>query len=209
MKKQNNVIEKGKIAIYYLHKGDNIPFYVGKTNNPYRRSISHKYLQQEYVCLEIIDEILEENWKFWECYWIEQFRQWGFVLKNKNEGGGGLSNLTEEHIKKLKKPKTEIAKRNMSEGKKGHPMYTEEWKQNISKSKKGIPNPKLSISRKGKPHPKKSMKVLQYDKNLNFIKIWDSSKQAGKTLNINPLDIQCVARGHQKTAKGFIWKYEK
>jgi hypothetical protein len=51
--------------------------------------------------------------------------------------------------------------------------------------------------------------VLQYDKNLNFIKIWDSSKQAGKTLNINPLDIQCVARGHQKTAKGFIWKYEK
>jgi hypothetical protein len=209
MKKQNNAIEKGKIAIYYLHNGDNIPFYVGKTNNPYRRNISHKYHMHKSVYLEIIDEIYKEEWKFWECYWIEQFKQWGFQLENKNNGGGGLTDLTEEHINKLKKPKSEIARKNMSNGKKGHPMYTQEWKQNISKSKKGIPNPKLSISRTGVSHPKKSKRMFQYDKQLNLIKIWDSAKQAGETLKINPLDIQCVARNKQKTAKGFIWKYEQ
>ena len=28
--------------IYYLHFGDNIPFYVGKTRNEYHRLVSHK-----------------------------------------------------------------------------------------------------------------------------------------------------------------------
>ena len=50
-----------------------------------------------------MDEV--EDWKFWESYWIEQFRCWGFKLENKNNGGGGPSNYTEEQKQKMRKPR--------------------------------------------------------------------------------------------------------
>ena len=88
--------------IYYLHRGDNIPFYVGKTVNRYSRELEHKWKNKggckpEFV---IIDEVPTNEWKFWEKYWISQFKQWGFVLENKNNGGGGLVSRTKESLKK-------------------------------------------------------------------------------------------------------------
>jgi hypothetical protein len=40
--------------------------------------------------IEVIDEVLEEDWKFWESYWIEQFKCWGFNLTNDTSGGDGV-----------------------------------------------------------------------------------------------------------------------
>lgn len=37
--------------------------------------------------IELVEEVDERDWKFWEKYWIEQFRQWGFNLTNATEGG--------------------------------------------------------------------------------------------------------------------------
>lgn len=76
--------------IYFLHKGDNIPFYVGKSiNKNLHRSYQHKKTYGKNTLIEIIDTVNTNDWKFWESYWIEQFKQWGFILKNKNNGGGG------------------------------------------------------------------------------------------------------------------------
>lgn len=50
--------------------------------------------------------------------------------------------------------------------------------------------------------------VLQYDLKNNFIKEWPSAKDVQLQLNISSLDIGACARGEQKTAKGFIWKYK-
>jgi hypothetical protein len=93
--------------IYFLHKGDNIPFYVGKTvNKSIHRSHQHKKTYGKDTILEILDIINTLDWKFWECYWIEQFRQWGFHLKNINKGGGGSIYLpTKAKIVKSEKMK--------------------------------------------------------------------------------------------------------
>lgn len=50
----------------------------------------------------VIDEVKESEWEFWEIYWIEQFRNWGFRLTNVLEGGESFNILTEEIRKKLR-----------------------------------------------------------------------------------------------------------
>lgn len=37
--------------------------------------------------IELIEEVEESDWKFWEMYWIEQLNQWGFKLINATKGG--------------------------------------------------------------------------------------------------------------------------
>ena len=76
--------------IYFLHKGDNIPFYIGKTKNKnLHRNYQHKYTYGSDTMLEILDEVPTKDWKFWEQHYISLFKSWGFDLKNKNNGGGG------------------------------------------------------------------------------------------------------------------------
>jgi hypothetical protein len=78
------------IIIYYLHKGDNIPFYIGKTKNKsLHRNYQHKYTYGDNTVLEILDEVNPDDWNFWEKHYISLFKSWGFVLDNKNNGGGG------------------------------------------------------------------------------------------------------------------------
>lgn len=82
--------------IYYLHKGDDIPFYIGKSVNvKLHRSYQHKKRFGKDTIIEIIDNVNTKDWKFWECYWIEQFKCWGFKLENKNNGGNGCVSLSE------------------------------------------------------------------------------------------------------------------
>jgi hypothetical protein len=90
--------------------------YVGKTVNPKQRRHNHSnvardkgthkrnwinQLKQNNLCpiFEIIDEV-EENWKFWEKYWIQQFKAWGFSLTNATLGGDGLEVSNQTSFKK-------------------------------------------------------------------------------------------------------------
>jgi len=75
--------------LYYLHKGDDIPFYIGKTISEKDRKHHHKNTFGKDTMLEIIDEVLTEEWRYWEEFYISLFKSWGFNLKNKNNGGGG------------------------------------------------------------------------------------------------------------------------
>lgn len=59
---------------------------------------------------------------------------------------------------------------------------------------------------KGKDN-KNSIKVMQYDKNMNLIKIWDCIKDVERELGIFGTSISACCRGKRKTAGGFIWKY--
>jgi hypothetical protein len=49
--------------------------------------------------------------------------------------------------------------------------------------------------------------VLQFDKQGNFIKQWDSASKAGIKLNIGQPNINGCLRGRIKSAGGYIWKY--
>lgn len=106
--------------------------YVGKTNNLNYRLKKHikesknKQTHKEkwidslifkglLPIIEILDVVNENEWCFYETYWISQFKTWGFELTNGTSGGEGSdgfkgkthSNETKEKCKiaGLKSPK--------------------------------------------------------------------------------------------------------
>lgn len=220
--------------IYIITNIDNNPnkIYIGKTNNLYGRKKNHEKKYGYNINFDYIDEINSSNKKDWvplECFWIEQFKQWGFELQNKNKGGGGPEFMSEEtrlkmgrvkkgHIcykdkernlkisnslKGIKKPNSKGGKKN--KGKK----YNEEHCLNISLGKIGSKYP--SKTEEQKLHYKYSHSylnkiIIQYNTEGDFIKEWPSMKEAGNKLNINPGSISSCCLGNQKTYKNFIWK---
>ena len=77
---------------------------------------------------------------------------------------------------------------------------------------------KMSLSHIGKRLPEaqkiligesSQRRIKQYTLSGNFIREWDSLKEAGETLDINRSSISDVCRGtRKKSAGGFIWRYE-
>lgn len=61
---------------------------------------------------------------------------------------------------------------------------------------------------KFKPY-KRERTILQFDKNRNFIKEWNSAKEAADFLNKDGNNIRAAAKGKRKTAYGYIWKYKE
>jgi len=211
MYNKNNMIK-----IYILER-NGIPFYVGKAKDSTRRKHSHRKTYGLDIQSYVIDEV--EDWKFWESYWIEQFKCWGFKLENKNNGGGGPSNYTEEQKQKMKGPRPgtgekiskTLRERNHSQ------YYTDEIKQKISQNNKGKPKP-FSESHKiamGIAKRKQAKPVLQCDLENNIIKEWESKGQAAvwvkeqtnKKSNVTSQIKDCIL-GRQKTAFGYKWKYK-
>jgi hypothetical protein len=95
-----------KTYIYILQDPrNNLVKYIGKSNNPHRRFLSHLWQtsKNKSYCykwiqslkkkglkpiMTVIDEVIED-WQWLEQYWIEQFKQWGFILTNHTKGGEG------------------------------------------------------------------------------------------------------------------------
>ena len=86
------------VSIYILLE-NNKPVYIGKTNEPTRRLKEHRVNFSKDVTLEVIDEVTDYEWIFWEKWWINVFDCWGIPISNKNKGGGGPSNQTESSKK--------------------------------------------------------------------------------------------------------------
>ena len=108
MKSNTNQLKiKNKAFIYYLEKNNSI-FYIGKTKNPKSREADWKREYDEDLKFFIIDEVDNNEWKIGECYWIEQFKQWGFNLINQNKGGGGLEKHSDETIEKIRLKKVGV-----------------------------------------------------------------------------------------------------
>lgn len=144
-----------KIEIYLVENIDNNPnkVYIGKTKLSKRREKNHKDRFGKQILFSVIDEMdtdIKQEWKDLESYWIEQFKQWGFELVNKNKGGGGPETHTNSVRQKLRevnlgntfrrgKSQTEEAKRKISEARKGLKL-TQQTKQKMSLAHKGIPN---------------------------------------------------------------------
>jgi hypothetical protein len=222
--------------IYYLHKGDNIPFYIGKSVTPKGRLSEHKR-NFGSVKLEVIDEVPTLEWLFWEKWYIELFKSWGFKLKNKNKGGGGIDYHSEQTKQIMSKPKPDgfgeitsqrllgnkqssetISKRiaknkgkkrtlqqrkNISEGLKGV-IFSKERNKKIGDAQRGMLKPKSStaIDKLKKP-------ILQYDKQGNLIKEWNSARDAGIFYGSNTTIQNAIKQRRCKTAYGFVWKYKE
>lgn len=182
--------------IYLLHNGNDIPLYIGKTNNIKDRYYKHKKKFGSNICIEVLDIVDNNNWKFWECYWISQFKTWGFTLLNKNNGGGGSTNCIFSKERSLKISNKNKGKTSPNKGRK----LSKEHKDKIKAKRSYLLNRKNTWS---------SISVLQYDLNNNFIKEWGSQTQAQLYFNKPKSDgIGACCRGEQKTAYGYKWKFK-
>lgn len=208
------------MKIYILEK-NNIPFYIGKSNTPKKRLWHHKQKFGKNINQIILDKVREDEWKFWESYWIEQFRQWGFILENKNKGGGGPTKWNSEWD--TQERKNAISNHptrgdNISKSLINHSQhYTPQIRKKMSESQKGIPKPftEEHIKNIKQAKLKQAKPVLQYDLDGNFIQEWESKgqaakwlkKQTGRTSNLTSQIKDCIL-GRQKTCCNYIWKYK-
>ena len=160
--------------------------------------------------IEVIDTVDIKLLNFYEIYWIDQFRTWGFSLTNEANGGGGgnLGSIVNKKIsEKLKNrvfnQKT-IEKMSLSKIGTKHSVTTKEL---MSKQKLGEKNnmygKKRDMSCNNKP-------IQQLDFNNNLINEWGSIKDVSKQLKISRQLIGDVLhkRKWKKSAGGYKWVFK-
>lgn len=197
--------------IRYVGKADNCDnrfrkhIYEANTKNNHKANWIKSLLKENLTpILEIIDEVDNCEWEFWECHYISLYKSWGFVLVNQTNGGEGGTMSPE--ILKIIAIKSR-GNKNMKD--KNH---TKETKKIISKKLKEyfikngfseVIKEKQKISQR---HRQKS--ILQFDLKGNLIKEWNGIKEAAKTLNINYQGIQSSCHNRKKFSYGFIWIFK-
>jgi hypothetical protein len=205
-----------KTTIYYLHKGDKVPFYVGKTKNLKNRLNTHKQVFGKNIFIEFLDEV--EDWKYWEKHYINLFKNLGYILENRNNGGGGPSEgviFPEERKQKISqanKGTTHPIEGRLSASKKlkGRKLTPEQiekirqaklGKPNSKKGKPDGPKPKVSEAHKGRisPNKGKSKQVALYKISGEYIKTYSNYTQLALDLNINPETVRCQLIGKANT----------
>jgi hypothetical protein len=177
--------------------GDFKKIYIGKSVNPKYRKNKHKLKFGKLIQFTIIDSVNSVNKKDWEpleCFWIEQFKQWGFDIQNKNNGGGGPSNHSNQTIDLMKSS----GNRKKSRRKWAKPKFKKEgpkYQKPIGWGDK-LKTPRLTLQ---KP-------IYQFDKNNNKIAEFSNIKEAIIKTNIK--GIYNSLTGLAKSAGGYIWKYK-
>lgn len=182
----------------------------------------------ENPIIKIIDIVSENDWEFWEMYWIEQFLAWGFNLVNETPGGEGYRH-SEETKQKIRlansgenhyfygKNHTKSSKEKISESLKGnshakgfkHSIETlEKSKNNLNEYYKKNPRSEEHNKKISESNSKtKSSPIFQYDVNKNIINKFESVRIAAKKLGIKNDGIYKCASGKQKMYKKFIWSW--
>ena len=194
-------------SIYYLHRGDNIPMYIGKSTRPKTRMHPHRKKFGD-IKMKIIAEVKTSEWKKWEMYYIEHYKSLGYSLENKNKGGGGSTIQSKEQInnrvrKNTGKKRTPQQCENISNGLQGR-EFSDERNKKIGDTQRGVSKPKSKklIAALKKP-------IYQFDKQGNFIKEWESCTDAGKYYGHKNTIMNALNLHRCKTAYGFIWKRNK
>lgn len=87
---------------------------------------------------------------------------------------------------------------------------SEKRKQEMSKQFKGKPNYKNRGKNNGMygKKPANCVKILQFSNDGNFIKEWESIKDAANSVNGKSSNILKVCKGERKKAYNYIWKYK-
>jgi hypothetical protein len=212
-----------KTIIYYLHRGDKVPFYVGKTKNLKNRLNTHKNVFGKDIYIEYIDEV--DDWKYWEKHYIHLFKNLGYVLENKNEGGGGPSEgiiFSEERKQKISQANKgtihsiegRLATSQKLKGRKLSPEQIEKirlskiGKPNSKKGKQDGPKPNVSKAHKGRisPNKDKGKLVELYKVTGEYIKTYPNYFKLAQDLQINPETVRCQLVGKAKTIKNKQYK---
>jgi group I intron endonuclease len=222
--------------------------YVGKTNDiktrikdHIKRSKHKKTHKDKWVnglinkdlkpVILILDEVEDCDWIFWEKFYINLFKVWGFNLVNHTDGGDGGSfkqhsfetkqKMSEIGKGKKRPPFTEEHRRNLSESAKKKIMtkehrekiknslknriiapFTEEHKKNISKAKKGT-----LVSEEVKLKKRLTSPTVKKIICLDTNEVYYSISEASRVLNIPISTIVGVLKNRRKLAGGLKFEY--
>lgn len=161
----------------------------------YELNLGNEIIVEEVDSMEFSEN---ENWNWFEQYWIAQFKSWGFKLTNIRKGGedNHYSQPTEEVIRAraehfIGKPRDEKTKSKISEKLSG-----------IKRSEETIEKIRNAIVEK------QGRSVLQFDREGNFIKEWPAAALAARELGADKANIISCCKGKRKSCKNFIWKYK-
>jgi group I intron endonuclease len=216
-----NITYKFPIAGIYKIVSPSNKVYIGQSINIYQRWANYHSLNRKATGLKLLNsfqkyncknhlftlieecpiEQLNERETYWKQVELDKVNNdWSKVLfcELYDNGTGPRSKQIKEKISKssIGKKFSETSKKKMSEAKKGIPL-SEDHKQKIIKTR---------LSEEWKQQIRKP--ITQYDINGNFIKEWNSIKEAGESLNINQSNIGSVCSGRFKTAGKFIWNFK-
>lgn len=176
---------------------------LGNCKNHNYNWINHELQEGYSIIIEELDSLNfndNEDWKWFEQYWISQMKIWGFNLTNLTEGGDGNQNqyFSKESIElrasKIRGiPRDEETRKKISIGLTGV-KRSKETRQKIKET--------ITILQ-GEP-------IKQFSKDGEFIREWSSISEASKELGIDRANIGhcCAHRPNHNSAGGFIWRYK-
>lgn len=165
-----------------------------RNNNLFYNSIL-KYGWQNFEHKILYTNLTKKEAEFKEIELISKYksncRKYGYNIEN----GGHCNIMTEETKEKIRK---KAIGRKMSD----------EFKQkcrtnNIGRKASQETKNKMSKSQLGKH----SIKTNQYDLDGNYIKTWNSAREAARYYNIDEGNITQCCRKRSKSCNNFIWRY--
>ena len=212
----NQIVERAKNRVLegYKEKHHIIPKCLGGSND--KDNLVELTAREHFLCHMLLCEIYPNNKNLWYALFLMA------INKNKKEYQKYKVSSREyerikfewnKHSKKRKKPegfgnKIKSEERNKKIGLANSKPKPEGFGSNHSKKTKGKPKPEgfgRTVTKN------KSKKVFQFTLNGDFIKEWNSVKEASQMLKINQSTIAGNARNNKinKSAGGYIWKYKK
>ena len=204
-----NVIKNGNYCVY-VHTSPSGKMYVGQTGKhkpEYRWGKDGAGYLYKY----------EENGNYKQPAFAHAIQKYGW---NNFQHEIIASNLTKDEadnfekllIEKLDTMNPEFGYNCTEGGTNG--SHSEETRRKISKAFKGENHPmygkhhseetKRKIS---ETHKSNTKKIIQYDLQGNFVKIWDCMCDAGAGVGVSKYAIWRCCNRKNKTSAGFIWRY--
>ena len=206
--------------------------YVGKTKNFTIRRYAHRSKQKySTYCtnwitsllskglkpiMEILDEVEEKEWCFWEQYWISQCKAWGFRLTNLTEGG---TNFSKKDTPLPSNTKTicrytllgDFLDEHLSSKKLANKLKV--YDSNIrfaahnGTSCAGYRFAFYKVDKLTVTHRVKKA-INQYDLEGNFIAEYVSTREACRITGVDYSNIGKVLNRRTHTAGGYSWKFK-
>lgn len=191
----------GRNYCVYVHISPSGKMYIGQTgeNNPEHRwrkngsGYTYKYKNGEYKQPAFANAIAK--------YGFDNFQHEIIASNLTKEEADAFEKLL---IEKLDTMNPEHGYNCVGGGSNGY--LSDATRKRISEALKGKNHP--MYGKHGVNHPT-AKKVVQYDLQGNFIKIWDCISDVQRELGIRQSTISCCCKGRPgyKTAGGFVWRY--
>lgn len=204
--KDFDIFYVGKSSLDRLNDRKSEHIYSSKNKKNYRSNKIRKLLKEgfNFHIIPIKFYLTEEESYQDETNMINLYKNMGYKLCNTTEGGEGLRNPSVETRKKLAKAASKRFSGLGNPSKMPHvkKLRSEFFKKNNPmldpiKKEKIIESIKASCA---KP-------VLQFSKTGDFIKEYESIREAARVLETGKEGISRCCHGKLKTSAGFVWKF--